>query len=393
MKKLYSVLLVLLLVLSLQAYAVPHTPQAADEIIAQWPALNAGTLQKVKTASRLQPNDPVTIVALANAYLAEAAQPGQSRLYGLAQAALKPLIEEASIKNSLTKNVATKNIKDDKNLWLAWAQVQQHQHNFLVAQQALQKVLQQDPANISANLLAARIYVILENPLAARNSCLKLLGSADLFTVTACSLEANSYLNSNELDNSYQQLKQLISAQGLPNDERGIWLIQMLADMAIRNNDPAAAASWLSQRLENPSVNYWAQWADVQLTLNNASEVMTYLTRVVNSAPEMDDALLLRLALAEKKINSNSHSWQNQLTERVTLREQRQDTLHANELAVYYLDINLNPVKALYFAKINFASAREYSDKKLLARAEKMNSTEGKLNSNAEQVSPKKDNI
>ncbi len=388
MKKFYSVLLVLLPVLSLPAYAVPHTPQAADEIIAQWPALNAGTLQKVKTASRLQANDPVTIVALANAYLAEAAQPGRSRLYGLAQAALKPLIEEAANKNALAKNV-----NDDKNLWLAWAQVQQHQHNFLVAQQALQKVLQQDPANISANLLAARIYVILENPLAARNSCLKLLGSADLFTVTACSLEANSYLDSNELDNSYQQLKQLISAQGLPNDERGIWLIQMLADMAIRNNDPAAAASWLSQRLENPSVNYWAQWADVQLTLNNASEVMAYLTRVVNSAPEMDDALLLRLALAEKKINSNSHSWQNQLTERVTLREQRQDTLHANELAVYYLDINPNPVKALYFAKINFASAREYSDKKLLARAEKMNSAEGKLNSNAEQVSPKKDNI
>ncbi len=344
------------------AKATPYTPKASDEIIAQWPVLTNDSLLKIKTASRLQPNDPTTIVKLANNYLAQAAQPGQSRLYGLAQAALKPLIETADSEKN-----------QNKDLWLVWAQVQQHQHNFLVAQQALAKVLQQDPANISANLLAARIYVILENPLAARNACLKLLGSADLFTVTACSLEANTYLHTGELSSSYQQLSQLVATQGLPSDERGTWLIQMLADMAIRNDDPTAAASWLEQRLPNATVNYLAQWADVELALNNAPKVLAHLTQVVSSAPEMDDALLLRLALAEKKINVPNHAWQQQLAERVALREQRQDTLHANELAVYYLDINPNPEKALQWAKINFVSAREYNDKKLLARAEANN--------------------
>lgn len=353
--------LLILLVLCAPLNAAPHTPQSNDEIIAHWAAPKNDALQSIKTASRLQPNDPATIVALANTYLAQASQPGQSRFYGLAQAALKPLIE---------KNTS------DKNVWLAWAQVQQHQHNFIVAQDAIAKVLQADPANITANLLAARIYVIQDKALAARNACLKLLGSADLLTVTACSLEANSYLHPDDLKNTYQQLSDLIQREGLPNDERATWLIQLLADLAMRNKDPATAATWLAQRLTNASVNYLAQWADVQLALNNSQAVLDHLTEIVNAAPEMDDSLLLRLALAEKKIGKQTQ-WQAQLTERVNLREQRQDSLHASELALYYLDIAPNAQKALYWAKTNFANTREYNDKNLLARAEQLNQTQG----------------
>jgi hypothetical protein len=349
---------------SVATNAAPHIPQSPDEIIAEWPVLTSDQLQTLKNKSLSQSGDVEASVALANAYLAQAPQPGQSRLYGLAQAALKPLVEKTIAENKQPEN---------KNLWLAWAQVQQHQHNFSVAQAALEKVLQQDPKNEAAALIAARIYVIQENPLAARNSCLKLLGTSDLLTVTACSLEANTYLNPKDTNSSYQQLAQLMSAQGLPSDERGTWLIQMLADMAMRLNDPAAAAKWLEQRLENASVNYVSQWADVQFALSKPEKVIFYLTQVVDAAPEMDDALLLRLALAEKKINPKDTFWKEQLKERVLLREQRQDILHANELAIYYLDIELNPEKALHFAQLNFDSAREYNDKKLLARAQEMN--------------------
>ena len=366
--------LIAMLALSLHAYAAPYTPKSGNEIIAKWSAPTITELQSIKTTARLTPNDPTAIVALANAYLVQAAQPGQSRLYGLAQAVLKPFIE--------------KNIQD-KNVWLVWAQVQQHQHNFVVAQEAIAKVLAQDPTNENAHLLAARIYVIQDNALAARSSCLKLLGSVDLLTVSACSLEANSYLNPNDLAASYQQLAVLIQRQGLPNDERAIWLIQLLADLAIRNNDPTTAATWLAQRLTNASVNYLAQWADVQLALNNSQLVLSHLAPIVTAAPEMDDALLLRLALSEKNIGAENsgrkifekenietaNHWQTQLAERVALREQRQDSLHASELAMYYLDIAPNPAKALHWAQINIANTREYSDKKLLARAQQFNQT------------------
>jgi len=355
-------LLLILVLLSAPLIAAPYTPTTGDEIVAQWAAPSNPALQSLKTASRLQPNNPATIVALANSYIAQAGQPGQSRFYGLAQAALKPLIE---------KNIS------HKALWLTWAQVQQHQHNFEVAQTALEKVLTEDPSNETANLLAARIYIIQEKPLAARNACLKLLGSADLLTVTACSIEANSYLHPNDLTNNYQQLADLINRQGLPNDERATWIIQLLADLALRNNDPATAATWLAQGLTNANLNYLAQWADVQLALNNSQAVLTTLVPIVNAAPEMDDALLLRLALSEKNIGKEQIGrethWQTQLTERVELREQRQDSLHASELAMYYLDIAPNAKKALYWAEINIANTREYTDKNLLARAQQLN--------------------
>jgi tetratricopeptide (TPR) repeat protein len=359
--------------LSTPLSAAPYTPKSNDDIIAQWAAPSNAAMQSLKTASRLQPNDPATILALANSYLAQAAQPGQSRFYGLAQAALKPLIE----KTISDKTISDKN-STSPQLWLAWAQVQQHQHNFTTAQAALEKVLAADPSNETANLLAARIFIIQEKPLAARNACLKLLGNADLLTITACSLEANSYLNPNDLNNSYQQLAELVKRQGLPDDERAIWLIQLLADFAMRNNDPATAATWLQQRLPNASVNYLVQWADVQLALNNSQAVITQLAPIVNAAPEMDDALLVRLALSEKHIRKEhgekDKHWQTLLAERVTLREQRQDSLHASELAIYYLDITPNPEKALHWAEINFSNTREYSDKKLLIRAQQLNS-------------------
>jgi len=368
----------LLLTASLSAplSAAPYTPKSNDDIIAQWAAPSNAALQSLKTASRLQPNDPATILALANSYLAQAAQPGQSRFYGLAQSALKPLTE----KTISDKTISDKN-STSPQLWLAWAQVQQHQHNFVVAQTALEKVFAADPSNETANLLAARIFIIQEKPLAARNTCLKLLGNADLLTITACSLEANSYLNPNDLNNSYRQLAELVKRQGLPDDERATWLIQLLADFAMRNNDPATAATWLQQRLTNASVNYLAQWADVQLALNNSQAVITQLAPIVAAAPEMDDALLVRLALSEKQIRKEhgekDKHWQTQLAERVALREQRQDNLHASELAIYYLDIAPNAQKALHWAEINFSNTREYSDKKLLARAQQLNQAKG----------------
>lgn len=356
------------LLLSLPAFAVPYTPQMGDEIIARWAIIPKATPLRIinSNTNNLSAQDIATVVALANRYLAQASQPGHSRFYGAAQTALKPLIEKINNEKNST----------NKNLWLAWAQVQQHQHNFDIAQQALEKVLQQDPTNENANLLIARINVIQAKPLAARNACLKLLGNADLLTVTACSLEANSYLHPDQLTDSYQQLVDIVNSQGLPNDERGIWLIQMLADFSMRNNDAATAAHWLDTHLNNASVNYLAQWSDVQLALNHAQTVKNYLEPIVSAAAEIDDALLLRLALAEKN-SSAEHRWQNQLAERIDLREQRQDSLHSSELALYYLDINRNPQKALYWAKINFSNNREYNDKKLLARAETANNLKG----------------
>jgi len=337
-------------------HAERFTPTDANTIIATWPIVSSPALQQAQAAKRLHPSDPTTVVTLANNYLALAGMPGQSRLYGLAQAALKPLIDNAT---------------NNTQAWLAWAQVLQHQHVFNDALDAIAKVTASDPKNINANLLAARIYLIQDKPAQARQSCLKLLGYSDLLTMSTCVLEITSH-QPEQLLESYNQLTTLVKREGFPTDERGPWIAQVLADMAVRMNNSKAAEEWLTPQLNNATVNYLAQWSDVQLTQGNYEKVISFLTPIVKSASEVDDLLLLQLAIAEKQLSDKGHEkeWQSQLAARVLLREQRQDSQHANELARYYLDVNPQPQKALYWAKLHFENSREYNDKKLLERAQ-----------------------
>ncbi|HWV15587.1 MAG TPA: hypothetical protein VN030_09140 [Cellvibrio sp.] len=332
-----------------------YSPTDPNTVIAHWPSL-----QQAQVAKNLRPGDPSTLLVRANHYLTLAAMPGQSRLYGQVQALLKPMIESGS---------------DNPQLWLIWAQLLQHQHAFAQALQALEKVAERDPNNSAMNLLAARIYLIQDKPAMARQSCLRLLGHSDLLTTSTCVLEVTSYpqetlIGNNELKQSYEHLRLLVSREGFPADERGPWVAQVLADMAMRLGMPEAAEQWLASQLHKASVNYLAQWADSQFAQGKPQAVIQYLTEVVNAAGEVDDLLLLQLALAEKKSGETAELfWQTQLAERVALREQRQDQQHADELARYYLEINRQPQKALYWAQLHWQSSRESKDRALLDEA------------------------
>lgn len=344
----------------LPSTALPTTPTDPDTVIAQWPADS----KRVVTRSQISVNE-IAALADANQYLREANRPGQSRLYGLAQASLQPL---------MTKGTS------NSDVWLAWAQIQQHQHKFTESLTALAKVFQIDPHNTTANLLAARIYLIQGNQQQARAACAHLIGHSDLLTASACLLEITSQVPDKLID-SYQQLKQLATREGLTGDERAPWIAQLLADMAMRLGDYKTAVQWLTPQLNNASVNLLAQWAQAQLAQGNAQEVITYLSPFVNGTPEQDDALLLSLALAEKSLRGNllnphNKSWQTQLAERVALREQRQDKQHANELARFYIELDPQPQKALYWAQVHYENSREASDRQLLEQAQALNKSE-----------------
>lgn len=334
--------------------AEAYVPRAPEQIIAQWNTTASEDLGTLQMQQRLQPDEPERVVQLANAYLVQAAQPGQSRLYGVVEALLKPLVESNS---------------QNFDLLLAWAQVQQHQHRFTLAQKILQKILPQQPDNNTANLLNARLYLIQGDAIAAQAACLRLLGHTDLLTLSACTLEARSTRGDKELSESYTQLQQLVITQGLPTDERQIWILQILADMAVRLDQPQAALNFLNQIKSKNSLSLWVQWADVNLALQHNQVVIDELSPLVSASSQADDSLLVRLAVAEKKIAGATH-WQTQVRERISLREQRDDQAHAADLAIYYLDVAPDAQKALHWAERNWQRAREASDKQLLVRAQ-----------------------
>ena len=327
--------------------AKPYTPKH-ESVVATWePVLNSNIDPKIKLLSESQR------LSKAQDYLERAGQPGEARLYGLAEAVLKPVIESGP---------------QDIQTWLIWAKIQQHQHAFELALEALTHVFAQDPKNQNAHLMAARIHLIQDNPSAARAACLQLLGTADLLTTSACALEVAGV--EGPLQESYQQLTKLVRAQGLPNDSRASWVVQILADMAMRLDKPDEAVDWLDQQLASSDVGYLAQWGDAQLANHSPQKVVDYFAPVLEKAPAIDDALLLRIAKAEQL--TQGERWQALMAQHIQLREQRHDTQHAADLARYYLDIKPKPEKALYWAEVNWRVAREPYDKALLSRARKI---------------------
>lgn len=350
------------------AQAKPYIPASPEEVIAVWDKSASRQLQNFQiqhwqTQNHLQPQDVATLTQLANQYLQQAAQPGFAYLYGVTEALLKPAINN--------------NIQDT-SLLLAWAQVLQHQHKFVPAQDVLQKIFTREPNHITANLLAARLQLIQGNPAAAQPYCLTLLGHADLLTLSACSLEVRSHLGEKALTESYAQLQQLLASQGLPDDERQLWILQMLADMAVRLQHYAEARNFLEKITQPKTLSVWVQWADIQIALDNNQLVSEKITEIIKRNTQIDDALLIRLVIAEKKLAGESQ-WQTQLQERIALREMRDDQAHAADLALYYLAVSSDPQKALYWAERNWLDAREPGDQQLLMRAQQLAGTTGKM--------------
>ncbi|WP_041522900.1 hypothetical protein [Gilvimarinus agarilyticus] len=367
--------------------AAPYTPTSADEVLADWGEAVERVAAPLKSSDN---NTDTTKLALTRAaeQLAVAAKPGQSFRYQLAERSLAPLSNKSLSAPS------------QQQYWLLRANVLQHGHRFNEALQELDTLFEQAPNHVAGRLMAARINLVMGQPQIAREHCLALLGQSDLVTAAGCSLEARSYIDSDQggsLNDSYRELSALIEREGLPSDTRGPWLAQVLAEMATRLDKPQQAVQWLDNFNPRVSTNYLAQWADAQLALGNSAEVLKSVAAVVESTSVVDDALLLRLAIAEKSLALTSDKlaadtdsnypqpqslqgatsraasyWQDLMQARVALREERGDREHAAQMARYYLDIQPDADRALHWAKLNTLSSREYTDNKLLRRAEQL---------------------
>jgi len=253
-----------------------------------------------------------------------------------------------------------------------WARIQQHQHNFKGAEQTLKRLLAQQPDDASARLLLASVQTIQGKFTQARQSCLQLIGRSSMLVSAACALD-NSFQQAITEDNrvqSYRELQSVATRYPSQHQEESVWLMQILAGMALALNRPEEALAHLSLPADSQRpISYLSLWAEAQLAQDNPQAVLTTLADIASRTGEADDNLLLKLALAEQMTGTFQH-WQVRCLNRITLREQRQDTTHAGLLASYYLLLGDRPDKALFWAKINWQQNRLLSDRQLLLDAE-----------------------
>ncbi|KXI27278.1 tetratricopeptide repeat protein [Paraglaciecola hydrolytica] len=362
-RSLMIILILLALLIAFGSQARPYTPTSQQQIVASWDSQTELQTQDMDLSQRIDK---------ANWHIQQGQYAGQAnKHYGRARALLAPLFDD----NHNLIAVEQSSFKKSQ-LNAMWARVLQHQHQFVLAQQLLDQAISLDPKNTNAILLKANVLLAQGSFEQSRQVCTQLLGAADLVITTACVLEANANLD--KLTSSYQQLRTLLNNRAAHQQQD--WLVQLAADMALRLAQPQAAAQWLElalnqeQPLTNKPLSFIVLWADVQLALQQDDKVLSVLATIVQHAGFKDDALLLRLSLAEK--TTSSQYWQNLLAERIELRLARQDSYHSAELARYYLDIQPNAEQALHWAQINWQKAKLPDDKNLLDRALMMQNTD-----------------
>jgi hypothetical protein len=248
-----------------------------------------------------------------------------------------------------------------------YARVLQKEHQFTRAIEVANTVIEKHPSHVNTHLLLANMLMTQGKFEQAKQHCVSLIGAASVITVTTCVLDIQS--QQGQLQQSYQSLLDITQ-----NKKISLTTKQVLSEMAFRLNKLTEALEHINSiDLSKAPVSLIVLWADIQLSQNNPEQVLNTLSQFSNLKSQLEDAVLLRLAIAEKRSTHKvSDQWQTRMQQRVNLREQRQDTFHANDLANYYIHVQVDKAKAQYWANINWQQAKMSTDQHLLHQANAM---------------------
>lgn len=248
-----------------------------------------------------------------------------------------------------------------------YARVLQKEHAFSRAIDVANNVLKTQPDHVNTHLLLANMLMTQGKFEQAKRHCVALIGNTSLLTASTCVLDVQS--QQGKLSESYHALVKLTQ-----NKNSSLATKHVLSEMAFRLNKFTRAQQHINNiDLNTAPVSLIVLWADIQLQQNNPEKVLNTLGKLANSHSSLEDAILLKLAIAEKRSNKHTNTvWQPLMQQRVKLREQRQDTFHANDLANYYIHVQANQAKAQYWANINWQQAKMSTDKHLLSQANTM---------------------
>lgn len=342
------IVFILLLALCSVTHAESYKPAAADTLALGTPLPLTKQMQQLLLQLAVQQSDS-TALELVALYLQGARQPG-----------FEPWFHEADHWLSTVSS----NVYTSVNYWLLLADIQQQQHQFEAALISLNQVFMQQPKHISASLMAARIYLATAQHQAAQNACARLW-QQELFLFSICSYEVAG--RKGDWSQSYPALIALYRRQSLLPAQIDLWYRGILAEQAEQLGQISEAKAWLSPVVAAAPTSLWLKWADLSLQLGEASQVYQKLS-VKQQSIGLADSLLIRLVVAERQLSEQS-SFAAELAQRVEVRLARGDTDHTADLAYYFLKVEPNPQAAVYWAELNYRSAKEPDDFQLLQQS------------------------
>ena len=332
------------------APAAPFTPGNDETVVERLPFragdVRARALADLRAAVGRAPADPVTSVALAQAYFDMAMALGDPRYVGYADAIVARFTDRMT-----------------PDLLLLRGMLRQYRHGFEDALADFAAVLAQDPDAAGAHAWRGAIFLVRAQYEQARMECAALQRLQRSVLYGGCAGMAQAY--SGQLAAAAATLQKALSLAKY--DEQRLWLTTRLGEVAAWQGNAAQAERYYRQALALGRDDGYllAAWSDFLLDNGRPAEVVKLL-----GSWESSDGLLLRLAEAEALLKLPAAAAHIQaLDDRFAAAKLRGDTTHRAEEARFQLRLRNNPALAVRLASDNYQVQKEPRDARVLLEA------------------------
>ena len=336
--------------------SVPYVPTRGDTVLAQVPAATtprARQMAQLRAALAERPGDLGAALRLAQMDIEESRKRADPRFLGYAQAALAPWWTEE---------------KPPEPVLLLRATIRQSVHDFDLAMVDLNTVLDHDPANAQALLTRSVVHAVRGEYEQALADCAPLprLTQPPVATVCVASVDALTGKAADAAALLEQALTLPLSA------EDHAWVSSVLGETYVRlGRDEDAVRVWTEDRKVDPDDAYvTGALADLLLDLGRPAEAAKLV-----ADKEDNDALLLRLALAEAELHGDAakdaERHARMVHDRFAASHLRGDVVHRREEARAVLGLEHDAKAALTLAVANFGVQREPWDVRILLASAK----------------------
>jgi predicted Zn-dependent protease len=340
--------------LAAMAQAAPYIPASGKQVVETVPRRGDSVQQdirRLRSQLNAHPDDVTLAASLARRYIALARSETDPRYLGYAQAALQPWWQQPAPPSEVR---------------LLRATVRQSTHQFSAALSDLRAVLAANPGNAQAWLTQATVQTVQGDYAGAKASCARVSTlSIDLAAITCL---ANVGAVTGKAATSEQLLDLTLARSPNAPAELKVWAWTLLAEMAQRRGDGAAAESRFRQALDMSPHDSYLQgaYADLLLDQGRAADVLKLL-----QGQERIDALLLRRALALQQAGQRQALQADirELAARFDAAGQRGDTVHQREQARFELWLRRDVPAALALARKNWTVQKEPADLRIYLEA------------------------
>jgi hypothetical protein len=333
--------------------AAPFIPKSETEVLERLPIARNPAARELRTLREQLAQTPDNLQLATHAakrYIELGRAESDPRYYSYAQAALSPWWDQA---------------QPPPEVLVLRATLRQNRHDFAGALEDLSQVLKAQPQNSQAWLTRAVILAVRGDAVGAQRSCLALLRLVNALVTTACISNAASL--SGQAEKGYSLLRQTLQGNPSASAQEQLWALTLLAEIAARLGLDREAEQYFTQALNLGLRDTYllGAFADFLLDQDRPKEVQALLQD--DTRP---DGLLLRLALAEKRLAAPTLEDRiANLQARFAASRNRGDTVHQREEARFYLHLLNQPQEALRLAQANWSVQREPWDARLLLEA------------------------